>query len=114
MAVLLFFLALQMNILIFIMVPSFGFLTISSNINQSINNALSVLVLAQIDNMGSLILFNWLKSNYNKLTTSANFMQIKTSTALESIQVSIYLYFAFLFYQLLVLAKDVEYMKEIV
>ena len=74
MVVLLFFLALQMNILIFMMIPSFGFLTISSNIKESLNNVISMLVLAQIDNMGSLILINWLKSNYNKLTTSANFM----------------------------------------
>ena len=36
---------------------------------EFLNNVLAALILDQIDNMGSLILVNWLRSSYNELTT---------------------------------------------
>lgn len=57
----------------------------SANAIELLGNALSALVLDQLDNMGSLILFNWVKSSYNRLASAPNFMVVKTNRSIESI-----------------------------
>lgn len=42
---------------------------LASNTIELLNNTLSVLILDQIDNMGALLLFNWIRTNYNDLST---------------------------------------------
>lgn len=39
---------------------------------------LSAVLLDQIDKIASLFLFNWLKSNYNRLATTDEFMKVKS------------------------------------
>ena len=56
----------QVVIAYFMIIQSVIYLTIlSSNCIEVLSNTLSALVLDQIDNMGSLILFNWVRTNYN-------------------------------------------------
>ena len=59
--------------------PSIYMMAQSQDANEIISNMLAALVLDQVDNMGSLILFNWIRANYNELTVKSNFMFIKSS-----------------------------------
>ena len=71
-------------LLIFIVEAAMIFILLASNTIELLNNVLSVLVLDQIDNMGALLLFNFLRTNYNDLTTQDNFMTIMSSNSIEN------------------------------
>lgn len=56
---------------------------ISAHVIDLLNNGLSALVLDQLDNMAALLLYNWLKTNYNSLTTKPEYMIAKSSSQVE-------------------------------
>lgn len=56
---------------------------LASNTIEVLNNTLSVLILDEIDNMGALLLYNWIRTNFNKLATQDNYMSIKTCYGIE-------------------------------
>ena len=85
-------LAFQMALTLQIIGTTLPFLMISTNTGEVLNNTLAVLILDQIDNMGSVVFFNWLRTNYNILTTAQhNFMQVKSNRVFESILIWVYL-----------------------
>ena len=71
---------------------SFTFVFSASNSIEVLNNTMSTLVLDQIDNMDSVIIFNWLPSNYNLLTVSSEFMQMSSNKVFDNLFISIYVY----------------------
>ena len=79
-----FLLGCRLMLLIFIVEAAMIFILLASNTIELLNNVLSVLVLDQIDNMGALLLFNFLRTNYNDLTTQDNFMTIMSSNSIEN------------------------------
>ena len=62
----------------------------ASNAIDLLNNTLTALVVDQIDNMISLLFLNWLRSNYNAMSSASNFMIVKSSRSIESHLVFVY------------------------
>lgn len=80
---------------------------------EILGNTLSALVIDQIDNMGSLVLFNWARTNYNMVTSSPDFMIAKSSRANENCQIVIYfIMLAIVVIQYYNLYVDFEYFFE--
>ena len=67
----------------------FGFL--STNSVELLNNTLTALVLDQLDNMGSLLFINWVRINFNQMTTQSSFMIIRSAHSIENFLFTIYL-----------------------
>lgn len=63
----------------------------SKNCIELLGNGLAAFILNDLDNMGSIIVMNWVKSNYYKLTTRDDYMVIKSCPKIESYLISIYI-----------------------
>ena len=72
--ILCFYLGVRLMLLAIIVESACIFILLASNTIELLNNVLSVLVLDQIDNMGALLMFNVIRTNFNELTTKDNFM----------------------------------------
>lgn len=73
------YLCVRLVLLAIIVEAACIFILLASNTIELLNNVLSVLVLDTIDNMGALVAFNALRTNFNELTTQDNFMLAKSS-----------------------------------
>lgn len=83
-------LIVQMMVSYNILMPTAYMIGQSSNIKEFLGNMLAALVLSQVDNMASIQLFYWLRTNYNQLTLKDNFMTVKSSAFSEKLQIAIY------------------------
>lgn len=83
-------LIVQMMVSYNILMPTAYMIGQSSNIKEFLGNMLAALVLSQVDNMPSIQLFYWLRTNYNQLTLKDNFMTVKSSAFSEKLQIAIY------------------------
>ena len=90
MVVLFLILTVQMIIAYYILNSTIYRIMQSTNLGDIVNNILSALVLDQFDNMASLVLFNWLRASFNKLTLTRNFMQVKSTALFENLQIVVY------------------------
>lgn len=78
-----FLLSVRIMLLCIIIEAALILILLASNTIELLNNTLSVLILDQIDNMGALLLFNYMRTNHNVVTTQDNFMQIRSSPSIE-------------------------------
>ena len=83
---------------VYIIIASIYLLAQSATPADILNNTLSGLILDQLDNMWGILLFNWLRSNYNMVSNSPNFMIVKSSPKIETVITPIYFYSTFQFY----------------
>ena len=67
--ILCFLLSVRIMLLAIVVEAALILILLASNPIELLNNTLSVLILDQIDNMGALLLFNWIRTNFNDLTT---------------------------------------------
>ena len=65
---------------------------LSTNSVELLNNTLTALVLDQLDNMGSLLFINWVRINFNQMTTQSSFMILRSAHTIENYLFSIYLF----------------------
>lgn len=84
------YLCVRLVLLAIIVEAACIFILLASNTIELLNNVLSVLVLDTIDNMGALVAFNALRTNFNELTTQDNFMLAKSSQGIENFLFPVY------------------------
>lgn len=86
-----FFLSIRIILLAIIIEAALILVLLATNTIEILGNSLSVMVLDDIDNIGALLLFNWIRTNFNKLSTQDNFMRIMSSPGIEMFLYSAYL-----------------------
>lgn len=77
--------ATQFTVNIIIFESVYHLLSISTNIVEILKNSLTALLLNQIDNHGSLFIFNFLKSKGRNLVQQPNWMSYKSDTWVEQV-----------------------------
>ena len=95
----------------FVIIPVVFLMNTSPNAIELVIAPIHALVLDELDNMGSLVLFNWLNTTHNKMANGHSFMHIQTSMAFETAQIPFYL-FSIVFFYLNVYAQDLIDLEE--
>ena len=80
-------LSIQFMMAVSIIVSVVFLINQSASIIELLNNSLSALVLDQLDNMGSIALFSWVRQRYNYMTRTSEFMIVKSNPVIENITV---------------------------
>ena len=71
-----FFLSVRLMLMAIIVESAIIFILLASTTIELLGNVLSVLILDQVDNMGGILMFNLLRTNFNELTMQSNFMTV--------------------------------------